>query len=146
MAVLTLGVIMGAVSPVAAQAATPGDGSAIKAPAHHLPRRHDARSLDKRVTMLSKALGLDAKQQSELRRVLEDQREQVNKIWNDTSVPAAQRVSATQAITDKTADQIRALLSEEQKKLYSPPKPPREAAAGSPRPSVETWMSPARAR
>ena len=96
--------------------------------------------------MLSKALDLDAKQQSELRKVLEDQREQVSRVWNDTSVPAAYRVSATQAITDKTADQIRALLREEQKKRYNPPKLPREAAPGSPRPSVEAWMNPAKAR
>jgi len=78
--------------------------------------------------------------------VLEGQREQVRKVWSDASVPAAYRVSAIHAISDKTADQIRALLSEEQKKHYNPPKPPREAATGSSRPSVEAWMNQAKSR
>ena len=96
--------------------------------------------------MLSKALHLDARQQSELRKVLAGQREQLSKVWSDTSVPAAWRVSATQAISDKTADQIRALLNEEQKKRYNPPKPPHEAMRASARPSVEAWMNPGKGR
>lgn len=96
--------------------------------------------------MLSKALGLDASQLSGLRKVLEAQREQVSRVWSDTSVPAAYRVSATQTISDKTADQIRALLNEEQKKRYNPPKPPHEATRGSTRPSLEAWMNPGKAR
>lgn len=96
--------------------------------------------------MLSKSLDLDARQRSDLRKVLEDQREQVSRVWSDTSVPAAYRVSATQAISDRTADQIRALLNDEQRKRYNPPKPPHEATPGSARPSVDPWMEPDRAR
>ena len=106
------------------------------------PRHHT--SLDDRVKALTRALDLDAKQQSELRKVLEGQREQVMRVWSDTSVPAAYRVSATQTISDQTADQIRALLNEEQRKKYNPPRPPHEATAGSARPSVEDWMGTAK--
>jgi hypothetical protein len=107
-----------------------------------LPRHAAAgSSLERRIQTLAKFLDLDVAQQSELRKVLENQREQVGKIWNDLSVPAAYRVGATRAISDKAADQIRALLNEEQRKEYNPPRRPREAAADSNKRSVEDWMN-----
>ena len=110
--------------------------------------RHDNRhGLEERVKTLSQALGLDATQQSELRKALESQREQVKKIWNDASMSAAYRVSATQAVSDKTADQIRALLNEEQRKKYKPPAQhnrQHNAADGSAKPGVEDWMNAAK--
>ena len=116
--------------------------------APHRQARHHQKgpSLDGRVAMLSKALGLDAKQRSELRKVLESQREQIMRVWNDPAVPAEYRIPATRAINDRTADQIRELLTDEQKKKYSPPRQPREAAPGSTTASVETGMGPANAR
>lgn len=90
--------------------------------------------------MLAKALDLDARQRSELRKVLEDQREQVSRAWSDTSVPAPYRVLSTQVITDRTADRIRALLNDEQRKRYNPPRRPYETP-GSARPSVDAWMN-----
>jgi Spy/CpxP family protein refolding chaperone len=131
---------------ISARAATDGQDPAGDVPHHQTRRHHRGHSLDDRVGALSRALDLDPKQQSELRKVLEGQREQVMKVWNDTSVPAAYRVAATRAISDKTADQIRELLTDEQKKKYNPPKQPREAAHGSSTASVEPWMSPAKAR
>jgi phosphatidylethanolamine-binding protein (PEBP) family uncharacterized protein len=59
-------------------------------------------------------------------------------------VPAAYRVSATQGISDKTADEIRSLLNDEQRKKYNPPKPPREAMVDSTNTSVEAWMNASR--
>jgi hypothetical protein len=38
---------------------------------------------------------------------------------------------------ERTANQIRAVLSDEQKKLYNPPKP---QGAETPPPNVEEWM------
>jgi hypothetical protein len=112
----------------------------LHAPFTQAKRHHNGTGLDDRVNTLTKALDLDATQQSGLRKVLESQREQVARVWNDESVPAAYRVVATQAISDKTADQIRALLNDEQKKKYNPPKP-HNAAPGSTGPSVEDWMN-----
>jgi hypothetical protein len=146
MAALALGISVVAASLCPPQAAAAGAKSAIQAGAHPAPRHPGRRSLEQRVTMLSKALGLDAGQQSELRKVLERQREQISRVWRDTAVPAAYRVSATQAISEKTADQIRALLNDEQRKRYNPRKPPHKAGpGGSGRPSVEAWMYPAKA-
>jgi hypothetical protein len=127
-------------SPSPAQAAGTGEKSATRAAARRVPRQVGGRSLEERVAMLSKALHLDARQQSELRKVLEDQREQVGRVWSDTSVPASYRVLSTQAIADRTADRIRALLNEEQRKRYNPPKRPHQATPGS-APSVEAWMN-----
>ena len=103
-------------------------------------RHPHGNSLEDRIRVLAKALDLDVKQQSELRRVLEGQREEVRRVWDDSSVPAVYRVSATQGISDKTGDQIRALLSDEQRKKYSAPRVPHEATAGSTSRSVESWM------
>jgi hypothetical protein len=76
----------------------------------------------------------------EVRRILEDQRLQVAKVWDDTSVPSALRVNATRTISDRTGDRIRALLTEEQKKKYNRPRKPRAAAEHSDARSVEDWM------
>lgn len=100
--------------------------------------------MDDRIRALSQALDLDEAQQSKLRKVLESQREQVMKVWSDSSLPAAYRISATQAISDGTADQIRALLNEEQRKKYNPPRQPHEAATGTNKRSVEDWMGDAK--
>ena len=128
---------------IPAHAANEGEGLVSEPPARQAPRHRNGSSLDDRARILSQALDLDAAQQSELRKVLEGQREHVRRIWNDTSVPAAYRVIATQAISDKTADRIRALLSEEQRKKYKPPRQ-HNAAVGSAKPSVEDWMNAAK--
>jgi hypothetical protein len=112
----------------------------------HAQRHAPKNSLEDRVKLLTKELDLDAKQQAELRKLLEGQRDQVKKVWDDTSLPAANRVGATQAISDRTGDAIRSMLNEEQKKKYNSAKPPRDATEGSPRPDVEYWMNPAKAK
>jgi protein CpxP len=123
-------------------AAAEGQAEAGPAPKHPARRHHVAgQGLDDRIKALTKALDLDAKQQAELRKVLESQREQVRKVWDDATVPAGYRVTTTQAISDKTADQIRALLTEEQRKKYKPPRVPHEAASGAGTRSVEDWMN-----
>jgi len=122
-----------------AQAAGEGRLAAIEAAQGQAPRKHKARGLEGRVKVLSKALNLDARQQLELQKILQRHREQVMKVWSDTSVAPAHRVLATQAIGDKTTDQIRALLNDEQKKRYNPPRQAHEAAGSSP--SVEDWMN-----
>ncbi len=96
--------------------------------------------LDRRVMLLARELGLDATQQARVKKALEDQREQVARVWNDGSIPAARRVSATQAIADRTADRIRAVLNDEQKKKYIKPRQ-RDVAVGTAGGDVESWMN-----
>jgi len=139
---LTLVFVLASACLGAVHAADDAEDSAGGAPSRPVPRHAAAgSSLEGRVQVLSKFLDLDVTQQSELRKVLENQREQVRKVWSDSSVPAAYHVGATRAISDKTADQIRALLNEEQRKKYNPPRQPREAAADSTKRSVEDWMN-----
>lgn len=114
-------------------------GSARPSTGHAGLRRHEGSTLEDRVRALTLGLDLDAAQQADLRRVLLNQREQVVKVWNDPSpVPAAYRIAAVKAIADHTADQIRALLNDEQRKKYNPPKRPSQGA--EPRPDVAAWM------
>jgi hypothetical protein len=135
-----------AYSLMSAHAASMGEDSTGSVPSRHAPRHHNGANLEDRVNALTRALDLDAKQQSELRRVLLGQREQIRRVWDDVSVPAAYRVIATQSISDRTADQIRSLLNEEQKKKYKPPRPEHGAATDAAQPNVENWMKAAESK
>ncbi len=104
-------------------------------------RRQPGSSLDERVTAMAIALDLDGEQRSQLRRVLERQRARIAGLWNDTTIPAARRISATQAISELTADRIRALLNDAQKKRYDAPRHARSAAPSPGDRSVEDWMN-----
>jgi uncharacterized membrane protein len=94
-----------------------------------------------RISALTQALNLDAAQQIQLKKILSQHHEQIQKVWNDVELPPARRVAATQAISDHTADQIRAMLTEEQRKKYNAPRPPRDPQADSSKRSVEDWMN-----
>jgi hypothetical protein len=122
-----------------ARAETDGKSSdRAAATAQRATRHRTGATLEDRVRTLTKALDLDARQQADLRKVLEAQRDEVTRIWDDESMPPANRVVATQAVSDTTADRIRALLNDQQKKKFTPPKPPHEPASDGP--SVEEWM------
>jgi hypothetical protein len=115
-------------------AAAPSDGKpALRASG----RVRVGGSLQHRVDVLSRALQLDARQRTELIAILESQRQAVSKIWSDPKLLPSERTPATRALQERTANQIRAILSEEQKKLYNPPKP---EGAETPPPDVEEWM------
>lgn len=111
------------------------------------PTQHESAALEQRVTLLAAELRLDAQQQAQVRRILEGQREQVMKVWNDPSLAAANRVSATRIISDRSADRIRAILTEEQKAKYNQARKPRAAGEHSASsPSIEEWMKAAAAQ
>ena len=111
-----------------------------------VPTQHASAALGQRVTLLAAELSLDGQQQAQVRRILEDQREQVMRVWNDSSLAAANRVSATRIISDRTADRIRAILTEEQKAKYNQARKPRAAGENAASPSVEEWMKAAAAK
>jgi hypothetical protein len=117
----------------------------VESPARHAraTRPHPAGNpLEQRIALLAKELDLDAAQQAKVKFLLESQRDQVSKIWGDAAVPAGFRVVATQAISDKTAGQIRALLNDAQRKKYLAEKPPRVEMDNASKPGVEAWMYP----
>ena len=111
-----------------------------------LAATHHQSALEQRVTLLAAELNLDAQQQTQVRRILEEQRAQVLRVWNDASLGAANRVSATRTISDRTADRIRAILTEEQKAKYSKARKPRDTGENSTSSSVEEWMKAAAAK
>jgi Spy/CpxP family protein refolding chaperone len=132
-------------APAAAPAATTTETTEapVGLPGRHAHRRASSSSLDARVKLLTTELKLTPQQQQSVRKILEDQRQQVARAWSDTSVPSAVRVKATQAIGDRTADQIRALLTEEQRAKYVKPRQPGTSAASA---DVEQWMNAAARR
>jgi hypothetical protein len=95
-------------------------------------------TLQHRVDVLSKALQLDARQRTQLLTILESQRQAVSNIWSDPKLLPSERTPATRALQERTANQIRAILTDEQRKLYNPPKP--QGAEPPPPPNVEEWM------
>lgn len=114
--------------------------TAAESTTRHLQHIKGVSSLEGRVEQLSKAFGLDASQARELRKILDNQREQVRQIWSDEAVLSAYRVAATQAASDRAGDAIRAILNDEQKQKYNSTRPPQDITAASVRPSIAKWM------
>jgi hypothetical protein len=98
-----------------------------------------AEALDKRVQLLAAELNFDAAQQTAVRRLLLQQREQTLKVWNNEAVPAAMRIKATQGVADRTAEQIRVLLTDAQRSRYSQPRN-RDAEQHYASEDLESWM------
>jgi hypothetical protein len=127
----------GEVATTSDTAATPSSESPAKPASPARGRVRAAGSLQHRGDALAKALQLDARQRTELLTILESQRQALRNIWSDPKLPPADRTPATRALQERTANQIRAILTDEQRKLYNPPKP---ESAATPTPNVEEWM------
>lgn len=96
-------------------------GPAPTAPAAQAQRSHAARvdPLEQRVQLLSRELDLNLEQRAAVRRILQGQREAVQHIWQDPAIDPAERAPAVRLLGERTADQIRAVLNEEQRKKYN---------------------------
>ncbi len=103
------------------------------------PHRRGRPSVEDRFQELVKALKLDAAQQAEVRRALRSQREAIRRLASAPADPEVPRVAAIHAIMDHTSERIRAVLSDEQKKVYSQPLP-HDFSTGDGKPSVEEWQ------
>ncbi len=97
-------------------------------------------TIDHRVEVLTKALDLQPSQQENLRKIFADQRDAVRKIWSDPRLLPAERAPATRAVEDRTSDEIRAMLNDEQRKKYNPPKPAAKPGSPADAPNVAKWM------
>ena len=127
-------------APIATSAAKPDSAHSAATNRPGLAGRSSAASaLDRRIRLLAAELHLDQGQQAAVRRLLLQQREQTLKVWSDETVPSAIRVKATQSVADRTADQIRALLNEEQRKKYIKPHD-RDARQDVASGDLESWM------
>jgi len=83
-------------------------------------------------------LALDEAQQARLRAVLQSERQQINRVLRDNPQPGADRVGPMLAILDRTREEIRAMLNEEQRKNY-PAAVPRDSTAPA-NVDVDYWM------
>lgn len=88
---------------------------------------------------LAKRLDLDAKQQAQVRRLLTIQQAQIRNVWRDPSIDGDDRVGAVKAISARTVERIRSLLTEEQKQKYFQPRPSGSPPAAPGR-SVADWL------
>ena len=142
---MALGFALALGSLVVAHAADEDQAPATAASARAAPRSHAhhtaAITLDDRVQLMAKELDLDANQQAKLKRILLTQRAEVAKVWNDPSVPATVRVATTQAVSETTAERIRAILNDEQREKYLK-EHRRDVPVGTPGGDVQKWMTP----
>ncbi len=136
-----LGLCLAAAVATAQDAAAPAPTQPAAPVARHVVRhRSAALALDDRVQLMAKELDLDATQQAELKGILLNQRAQVLEVWNNSSVPAALRISATQAISEQTGDRIRAMLTDAQREKYIKSRP-HDTPVGAPGSDLQKWMT-----
>jgi hypothetical protein len=114
-------------------------------PTHQATKRAPGAGVDDRVKVFAKALDLDAAQQSQLRKILLGQRDAVRRVWTDKSLSPAERAPATRAASERTGDEIRAILNDEQRKKYNSASPAAAPDKGDER-RVEQWLDATRAR
>jgi Spy/CpxP family protein refolding chaperone len=105
-----------------------------------LRRRGRPNAEERRLQVMVKGLKLDAAQQAEVRRALQAQREAIRRLASAPADPEVPRVAAIRAISARTAERIRAVLNDEQKKLYGQPLP-RDPSQGRDSADVEEWLN-----
>ena len=130
---------VGASSSPVGETSTP-TAQALEAARQQARHRQGRPNAEDRLQRLVKGLKLDAAQQAEVRRALQAQREAIRRLTSTPADPEVPRVAAIHAITERTTERIRAVLNEEQKKLYSQPLP-HDFAAGEGKPGVEEWLN-----
>jgi hypothetical protein len=109
-------------------------------PVHPAQRRTRANA-EARLQALVKGLKLDAAQEAEVRRALRDRRDAIRRLANAPLGPDVSRVALIHAITDRTSERIRAVLDDEQKRLYGQALPRGDLAAVEGKPDVEQWLN-----
>lgn len=121
-----------AVGASAAEAGTePGaDADGAASPPRHA--RPPATGVDAQLQRLASDLGLDSGQQERIRPVLMAHREELERLKRDAHLAPAERQRRILALGDRTADQIRAQLNDDQRARYIKPR----AAAATPRPNA----------
>jgi hypothetical protein len=108
-------------------------------PAAQTHPTHRRPSVDDRVKKLAKNLDLDEAQQSAVKNILEQRRQESLRLRLDPSIAPNSRIARFRVLQDKTVERIRAVLNEEQRKKYDP----LVVRGISPAPdqrSVEDWL------
>jgi hypothetical protein len=114
-----------------------GQAAGVASPEQQAPRRYRRLGIDDQVKGLARNLDLNDAQQSAVKKILEQRQQAILRIRGESS--GSDRISRFRAVQVRTAEQIRAVLNDEQKKKYNPlgQRPPQQT---SPQPSVEDWI------
>ncbi len=75
-------------------------------------------SIDAQVQRVGKRLDLSELQRLDLRKILENQQAQANRLWNDQKIEPVERMTQLRALHENTLKQFRAVLSREQRTKY----------------------------
>jgi hypothetical protein len=70
--------------------------------------------------VLAKSLDLNESQQTAVKKILERRQQETLRIRTDPTITGSTRMEQFRMLQDHTAEQIRAVLTEEQKKKYDP--------------------------
>jgi hypothetical protein len=120
-----------------APAASDPAGARAKVP-RHPQRLTAAQVIEERVRRLTRVLDLNETQQARLAELLESERREIRRVWTENPRPQADRTGPTLAIIDRTRNEIRAMLNDEQKKKY-PAAVPRDSLAPA-NADTEYWL------
>jgi Spy/CpxP family protein refolding chaperone len=100
---------------------TTGEATAM-ASFQRLGMRRHARgqmpSVDDQVKRMAKQLSLNDDQQQKLKPILEDQRQQMQQLRNDSSLSQDEKFNKMRDVHEKASSQIKALLNEDQQKKF----------------------------
>jgi Spy/CpxP family protein refolding chaperone len=130
---LSLGILILLLSaPVYAQLAK------VDQPAPQKPQRYKTSTIDGRVSLLAKGLDLTEAQQSAVKKILEERREQSLRIRQDPSITGGDRIERFRVLQQNTVARIRAVLNEEQRRKYDPFA--TQKVQQTPERSVEDWL------
>jgi Spy/CpxP family protein refolding chaperone len=111
----------------------------VTPPAHHGHHAQRPASLDDRVRMFAKNYDLDAAQQAAVKNILQQRQQETLQLRTDPSLSGEARIERFRALQTATVEQIRGVLTEEQRKKYNP-LAPRELKPEPEQRSVEEWL------
>ena len=84
----------------------------------HVARKRP--TIDDRVKVLAKNLDLNESQQTAVKKILERRHQETLRIQRDPTIAGSARIEQFRMLQDRTAEQISAVLTEEQRKKYDP--------------------------
>jgi Spy/CpxP family protein refolding chaperone len=119
-------------TPVYAQVAK------VENPEPKKPQRYRTSTIDSRVSLLAKGLDLTEAQQSAVKKILEERRQQSLRIRQNASISGGDRIEQFRILQQSTVARIRAVLNEEQRKKYDPFA--SQKIQQTPERSVEDWL------
>jgi hypothetical protein len=104
----------------------------------HPQRLTPEQVIDEQVRSLTKGLELNETQQAKLRAILENEHRQISQVRTGSPQGGADRVGLMLAVLDRTREEIRAMLNEEQRKKYPAAVPRGSTAPASA--DLDYWM------